>query len=423
MTNDTEANADSKAIAHRISYDYRRRLEEFRILPLSLRSAVFIDLSPTVRQDLLEELEFSEVVELLDHLDPRNAQRILARMSDSSRRKRLMSRLKNDMYEKLEHFTQFHPKASIALAHLNYVFLDENLTIGDTAAIIEDYLHNTGKIPEVLVHQAGSLLGEVPLATLVRERNTAKLKRHIKKIRSIKYNVDKHEVAPVLTDRPHSKIVILDSDESVLGIIYSDDILDLVGQRPAKSLYSFAGVEPSERPFDNVLSKVKSRYRWLIINLATAFLAAGVISAFENTLSELVLLAAYMPIVAGMGGNAATQTLAVMVRGIAIGEIDLRSSLPAILREVGAGFINGVIVATALLAVALVFKMDMRLVPIAITSMILNLMIAGFFGTFVPVVMRYFGKDPAASATVFITTATDVFGFLCLFGLATIWLL
>ncbi len=423
MANDTESSVDSKAIAKRISYDRKRRLEEFRILPLSLRSAVLCDLSPATRQDLLDELKFGEVVELLDHLDPRQAQRILSRVQDSSRRKRLISRLKNDIYGKLEHFTQFHPKATIALAHLNYVLLDQNVTIGETAGVIEDYLRSTGKIPEVLIHHEGVLLGEAPLATLVRERNTSKLKRFVKKLKSVYYNAEKADVVNVLTSSTHSKIVVLDTDDSVLGIVYSDDAVDIIGQRPATSLYSFAGVESSERPFDGVLSKVHGRYRWLILNLGTAFLAAGVISAFENTLSELVLLAAYMPIVAGMGGNAATQTLAVMVRGLTIGEIDLKNIKKAVFKEIGAGFINGVIVAVALLLVALVFRMDMRLVPIAVVAMIINLMVGGLFGTMVPVLMKHFGKDPAASATVFITTATDVFGFLCLFGFATMWLL
>ncbi len=261
------------------------------------------------------------------------------------------------------------------------------------------------------------------MATLVRERNTSKLKRFVKKLKSVYYNAEKADVVNVLTSSTHSKIVVLDTDDSVLGIVYSDDAVDIIGQRPATSLYSFAGVESSERPFDGVLSKVHGRYRWLILNLGTAFLAAGVISAFENTLSELVLLAAYMPIVAGMGGNAATQTLAVMVRGLTIGEIDLKNIKKAVFKEIGAGFINGVIVAVALLLVALVFRMDMRLVPIAVVAMIINLMVGGLFGTMVPVLMKHFGKDPAASATVFITTATDVFGFLCLFGFATMWLL
>jgi magnesium transporter len=179
----------------------------------------------------------------------------------------------------------------------------------------------------------------------------------------------------------------------------------------------------SEGVKDGVWSKVRHRYKWLIINLGTGFLAAAVVGLFENTLNEIVLLAIYMPIIAGMGGNAATQTLAVMVRGIAVGEVKLANSLTPILNEAGAGLVNGVINGLLVAVIAMFWNQNPLLGFVLGIAMVFNLVIAGFFGAFVPLVMKEFGKDPATSATIFITTATDVFGFFVFLGLATIILL
>lgn len=411
---------DVKDLARRLTYHPETRLSEFRALDLPERSAVFGEFSTAVRLAVLEELTFEEAVELLDHLDPQKAQHILSRLPSSSRRKKIIARLKNDLYEKAEVFLQFHPEANISLLHLNYVYLPDSSTVSEAAEVIEKFLEETGKMPIVLVSVNGELAGEVPLTRLVRARSTAKLKTFSRPIESVAYNIAHNKVISVFTERPHDKVVLIDKDGSVLGIIYSDDVLDLFSNQPATSLYSFAGVTPSERPFDNALKKVSHRYRWLILNLMTGFLAGAVVATFDETLSKYVLLAMYMPIVAGMGGNAATQTLAVMVRGITIGEITLKNCWPAVWSEVKAGFVNGVINGLLVFLVALIFNGSLMLGVVAGSAVIGALVIAGFFGAITPVILKHFGKDPATAATIFITTATDVFGFLFLLGLASL---
>jgi magnesium transporter len=327
-------------------------------------------------------------------------------------------RLKNDLHGKIEHFLQFHPLASTGLVHLNYVLLANSTTIGETASIIEDYLSSTGKIPVVLVHSSGALLGEVSLGTLVRESNRSLIGNYVTSIKTVGFNENHQKILEVLSVDSHSKIAILDNDGSVLGMVYSDDLLELLGESPATALYSFAGVEENERPFDGTLSKVQHRYRWLILNLGTAFLAAGVVALFDDTLIQLTVLAMYLPVVAGMGGNAATQTLAIMVRGIAIGEITFRNSKPAIVREVSAGFINGIITGVLVALLALIFNQSPLLGLVVGLSVTASLVIAGFVGTVIPLLMKHFGKDPATSAVILITTATDVLGFIVFFSLA-----
>ena len=222
---------------------------------------------------------------------------------------------------------------------------------------------------------------------------------------------------------PHTKIVVLNEDISIMGVIYSDDILKIIQKQTTHNLYDFAGVSREEDVLDSALTKVKYRYKWLILNLATAFLAAAVIGLFKDTISAFVLLAAYMPIVAGMGGNAGTQTMAVIVRGLTLKQIELKTSKKVILNEVIAGGINGTINGILVAAIATLFNHSPLLGLVVGISMVLNLIIAGFFGALIPVLMKQLGKDPATSATIFITTATDVLGFMVFLGLATIVLI
>jgi magnesium transporter len=154
--------------------------------------------------------------------------------------------------------------------------------------------------------------------------------------------------------------------------------------------------------------------------LGTAFLASFVVSRFEDTLSAFVLLAVYMPIVAGMGGNAATQTLAVLVRGIALKQIELKTAWRTLRNELGASLVNGIINGLLVAAVVILVNHDYKIAAILAMAMVLNMLVAAFFGTLVPLLMSKLGKDPAASATIFITTATDVLGFLAFLGLATV---
>jgi magnesium transporter len=207
-----------------------------------------------------------------------------------------------------------------------------------------------------------------------------------------------------------------------MGIIYSDDVLKILREKESSSLYDFAGVSQEESVYDSARVKIKYRYKWLIINLGTAFLAAFTVGLFDETISKYVLLAVYMPIVAGMGGNAATQTLAVLVRGISLKQIDLKNMWRTLNSELNSGLFNGLINGLIVAVVVTIKDGDFKIGLVLAMAMVINLLIAAFFGTIVPLIMKRLGKDPASSATIFITTATDVFGFVTFLGLATLLL-
>ena len=406
-----------------LTYRPDERMNLFRALSTTEQSAAFLELTPHIQQVILRQLTLNEIVEILDNMDMLQVEHVLSRVVNVKYREKIVKKLKAEIREKIDVFLRFHPQATLALINFNYLFLPDTLTIGEAANIIDEHYEETGKYPEILIHEKGQLLGEVPFAALVRERNTTQLKKFVQPIATISYQADITKIISVISSTNSKKIVMLDHDTSVLGIIYADAVKPLFAKLPAESLYDFAGVEESEGVNDSVLSKVKHRYKWLIINLGTGFLAASVVSLFENALSQLVLLAIYMPIIAGMGGNAATQTLAVMVRGIAVGEVNLKNSLRPIMNEVGAGLINGLINGILVAIVAVLWNKSPLLGLVLGIAMVCNLLIAGFFGAFIPLLMKSLGKDPATSATIFITTATDVFGFFTFLGLATLIML
>ncbi|NBS68652.1 magnesium transporter [bacterium] len=308
------------------------------------------------------------------------------------------------------------------IMHHDFIRAEKQDTFAVVGKEYRAYEKETGRAPAVLIFKENKLVGALPNSALILRRSSEKISRHIHPIATISVTAHRRAVLRTFREHPHDKVAVVDEFGEVVGIIYSDDVLRLLQEHNASALFDFAGVQDEEKVDDPIFTKVGHRYKWLVINLGTAFLAAFVVSQFEETIARHVLLAVYMPIVAGMGGNAATQTLAVLVRGIALHEIDLKTYSKALWRELGSGLVNGFLNGIFVAGIVFFLHGDLLLALVLSCAMMTNLAVAAFFGTLVPLVMQRLGKDPAASATIFITTATDVLGFLAFLGLAT-WLL
>jgi len=411
-----------KATLNKIIHSPHERMRTLRSLSVPEQYAVFSDLSPYIQQTVLQKLKTIEIVDLLDHMDMQQAEHALAKIPDAKRRERIVKRLKGEVKEKMEYFLRFHPQASLSLITFNYIFVSETKTVAFVADMVDEHYEETGKYPEILVHCDGQMAGEVPLSQMVRARNSMTLKKLVRPIATIPYQAEVQEIVKSLTDSVSRKLVVIDHDTSVLGIVYADQARQLFGHLPAESLYDFAGVDGSERPFDSVSKKVNSRYRWLILNLATTFLASSVVLIYQDTLDALTILAIYMPVIAGMGGNAATQSFAIMVRGITLGTISLKNAAPALWRELAAGCINGIIIGSIVALISAVWNGEPLLGLVVAIALIGAHLVAAIAGSFIPLFMKHIGKDPAATSTIFITTITDVLGLFFLLGLAT-WIM
>lgn len=393
----------------------------FKELSLDEQIKVLEEVTPYVRQDVVKKLSDDELKVLLEQFDPVEATDIL-QLLPKKKRESIIETLNESLKKDLALLLSFDPDTAAGLMNLNYVQVDEDVTLEEVAAKVKTHEERTGKLPLILVFKGDSLKGFLPVHRLVLAKKTDKAGEYAKKIATIKQSATQRDVMSFFKNNPHRKAIVLGERENVLGVIYSDDILRLLQEQESSTLYDFAGVREEESIYDTIKRKVKFRYKWLIINLGTAFLAAFTVGIFKDTIAAQVLLAVYMPIVAGMGGNAATQTLAVMVRGLSFQEIGRKEILHVLRNEVGAGFINGLINGVIVFLIVVIFNHNFMVATVLAFAMIINLLIAASFGTLVPVIMDRLGKDPAASATIFITTATDIFGFLAFLGLATILL-
>ena len=408
-----------EAILHQLSFYPQQRKELFLSLSEAERSSVLLKLSTHLQSELLKELSNQEVVDTIEHLDPDEIVDMLQRMSDK-RRNTITHELSKVLQQDIAALSKFDPQTAAGLMTMDYIWVD----VADTIAAVVDQLRThetrTGRVPVITVTKAGTVAGYLPGHILGVAESNEKVETHLRKLLTIKHNQSHQAVFRLFKEHPHSKVAVIGKNGNVLGIIYSDDVLQLLDDQSTVSLYSFAGVSHEETVTDTVKTKVRARYKWLMLNLCTAFLAASVVGLFEETISKFVLLAVYMPIVAGMGGNAGTQTLAVMVRGISRKQVDLATGAQAIKREVLAGLTNGLINGAIVAIIVLVLNKDPRLAVVLGAAMVAALTVSGFFGSLVPLVMQKLGKDPATSATIFITTATDVFGFLAFLGLASV---
>jgi len=404
---------------HRLSFAGKKRTALFLKLPIAKRAQVLSHLSHHLQTTLMASLPDERLIPIFDQLDPDEVTD-LVQLLPKKRQKHIVQAFNKELKSSVELLTQFDPASAAGLMNLEYIQVDDTEKLVEVAKQFKTHERRTGRAPVIFVMHEGKLKGYLPGHALGFARPSDKVQKFIKPISSIQHNASHKEVVHVFRVHPHNKLAVLGEDKHVIGVIYSDDILRLLKVGETAALYNFAGVHDEESVTDSVRTKVGHRYKWLIINLGTAFLAAFTVGLFNDVVSKYVLLAVYMPVVAGMGGNAATQTLAVIVRGIALKQIDLKTAWPTLRREVMAGILNGLINGILVAVVVLVVNHDARVAFILGLAMIVNLFVAGFFGTIVPLIMQKMGKDPAASATVFITAATDVLGFMTFLGLATL---
>ena len=274
-----------------------------------------------------------------------------------------------------------------------------------------------------MVDERRHLVGVVSLRRLLLVSPETPLKRIMTTdLITARVDMDQEEVARQVASYNLLAIPVVDEENKLVGVITVDDVIDVIKDEATEDIYRLAGVAGDERAFTPPLESLRKRLPWLSVNLATAFMAASVVALFEGTIEQVTALAVFMPIVAGMGGNAATQTLTVIVRGIALGELTWRNSRKALMKEAVVGVGNGIVLGVIAAAVAWVTRGSPVLGLILCAAMIINMFVAATAGTLVPLGLRAANVDPALASAVFITTLTDVFGFFSFLGLATVFI-
>ena len=397
-------------------------LNEFFLVPIKKQGRVFLYLSNNLQLEFGESFKIEDILIMFKHLDPDEITDFLQHLPKDKHLK-VSKKLDEHLKEKVEYLLKFDPKSAAGLMSFDYIIIQKTSELKTLYDKLKKAFKRGKRTPTVLIRdKENHLIGYISFKHFILNRPKS-LAEVIEPIPSIYFDEHYDDVVKAVNNSEHKNLVVVDYENHILGIIDVSDLLKVIEEEKTSEVYNLAGVQKEEDILDSAFAKFKSRYKWLILNLFTAFMAAGVIAMFEDTLSKLILLAVYMPIVAGMGGNAATQTLAVVVRGLSVHEIDFKNKISVVKNEIIAGVMNGFVNGFIVALIAWGFN-DMPMLGLVVgISMVINLFVAGFFGTILPFVLDRFDIDPAVAATVFVTTATDIFGFFVFLGLAEIMLL
>ncbi len=405
--------------------DEDERVEIVKLLPPSLSGSALWELpeeehaedtlaalEPGEAAEILEGLPDDDAADLLEDLEPEEQRRILAEVEDPEQR------------EEVADLLQYDRKTAGGLMTSQVVTVTEHESVGQGLDEIRRQADELEDFSEAyVVDGEGRLKGIMSFKRLVLSAPDRPLREVMEDPDvTVPPEMDQEEVARLMGRYNVSAIPVVNRDQRLLGRITFDDVMDVGEAEATEDLLRFGGVSGDEDLGAGWREAVRSRLPWLLVNLATAFFAAMVPLFFSGTIERLGFLAAFMGVVAGMGGNTGTQALAVNVRRLALGLIDFREFWEVIRKEMVVGGINGVATGFVAGLVATVIKGSPMFGVVVFFAMTGNMLVAGFAGAFIPMILKRFGIDPALASSVFVTTFTDTCGFFFLLGLST-WLL
>tara|TARA_B100000963_G_scaffold349118_1_gene357711 strand:- start:1285 stop:2664 length:1380 start_codon:yes stop_codon:yes gene_type:complete len=393
-------------------------LDDFNINP-----DIFTELNESIQSELLQILSIESIINIIKRLESDDSIKIL---------ENLQKQKKDAVLEKLPPKDKFlleeglsYPEDSAArIMQREFTAVPSNWTVGQTI----DYLRENKDLPKefleiFIVNNEFKPVGTVPSSRVLRTPRESKMNSIMAEMPVlIPVNMDKEEVGHTFENYSLVSAGVVNKENKLVGMITADDVVTVVQEEAEEDVLRLAGVGDEEIT-DSVLVKTKRRFNWLLLNLFTALLATWVISFFGASIEQMVALAFLMPIVASMGGNAGMQTLAVTIRAIATQELSSNNFNRVVGKEFIIGILNGIIFAIITAIIVQLWFKDFNLSLLIGISMILNMIVAGLFGILVPVSLKKMNIDPALASSVFVTTITDVIGFLSFLGLGSYYFL
>ena len=385
-------------------------------------AAALPELDESVRDQVLDEMPTAQVAEAIQQLDSDEAVYLIEDL-DKEEQSDILAKLPPFERAQLERSLEYPEDSAGRIMQTDLIAVPPFWSVGQTI----DYMSEADDLPDrfyevFVVDPAYHLIGAVPLNRLLRSKRTARIETITEHdIHPIEAKADQEEVARQFERYNLTSAPVVDPDRRLLGVITADDVVEVVQEEASEDILSMGGVAGSSVT-DTVWQTQRTRFIWLFVNLGAALLAVWVISQFEATIQQMVVLAVLMPIVASMGGNAAGQTMTVTVRALATKDLGAANVYRVIGREAVVGLLNGLLFATLLGAVVYFWFGNDELGLVIGAAMIVNFLVAALAGILIPLTLNHLGIDPAVASGVFVTTVTDVVGFFAFLGLATLWL-
>ena len=381
------------------------------------------ELGPEAGAALLADRSADEIVKLTQELPSDDAAAIIDYLPETLAAAVLELMQKRPAGADVGELLEYPEQTAGRIMNPKVFALSEDMTAGEAITALQAARDVEMVFYLYVIDARRHLVGVVSLRRLLLVAPTTPLKRIMTTdIISVRADMDQEEVARQVASYNLLAIPVVDEENKLVGVITVDDVIDVIKDEATEDVYRLAGVSSDDRVFTRPSESLRKRLPWLIVNLATAFLAASVVALFSSSIGYLPMLAVLMPVVAGMGGNAATQTLTVIVRGIALGELTWGNTRKALFKEAVVGIGNGIACGLIGAVVVMIFKNDVMLGLVLGLAMVVNMFIAATAGTLIPLTLRALKVDPALASSVFITTLTDMFGFFSFLGLATVFL-
>lgn len=402
--------------------DESRRVRVIAELPTELASSALAEMEtaehpehmllavgPEYAAELVEELPTDDAAELVADLPAGEREAVLAEVTDRV---------------DVEHLLTYPDDSAGRVMATDLVAVRESATLEEALNDVRRQSAEDGELYQVyVVDSAWHLRGTLPVARLIVSAS-GRLVRDVMEpaVVSVRPEQDQEEVARLMARYNLPAVPVVDPDGQLIGRVTFDDVIDIVEAETTEDILKFAGASPAEHLIGPWSTAVRSRLPWLLVNLLTAFMAGAVVYAFQGTLAKVVVLSVWMPIIAGMGGNAGTQALAVTVRRLALGLLPKGRAWQVVRKELLVGAINGLAIGVVVGLVATASGEGGMLGLVVFLAMVGNLIVAGSAGAFIPVALSRLGVDPAIASSIFVTTFTDVCGFGLLLGLGTMLL-
>ena len=389
---------------------------------LALASETLSELGPERGAAILAEMSAQQISTILQELNPDDAADFVGDLPEELQ-EQILGAMRAKEASEVEDLLQYSEQTAGRIMSPKVFSLDERTTVEQAIRQLED----AGDAEMVFYIYVGddhrNLVGVLSLRQFLLKRPETLLADIMETdVIRVTTDTDQEEVSQLVASYNVLAIPVVDAQNKLVGVITVDDVIDVIKEEATEDMYRLAGVDSEERVFSSLKTTILKRIPWLVVNLGTAFLAASVVAQFEQTIAQFAVLAVFMPIVPLLGGNAGSQTLTIMVRGIALGELSWANSRKALVKEVFVGVTNGIILGILVGCIAYLWKGDPILGIVLSLAMLGTLLVAAVVGTLMPLFLRWLKIDPALASSVFVTTATDVSGFVLFLGLGTLFL-
>ncbi len=393
-----------------------------RELPSSLAAKAFPLLQTTYAATLIQELSTGKFKDILEKIEPYQGAAIFLQLPNDIREK-MISELPEKLRHEIREFLTYPEESAGRLMTTNFISFHSDIKVKDVIQKIRNMAQR--QIPvsyAYVIDSENHLVGVINMRDLLIASPEVTLETiMVKDIYTINAFTDREQLVQDLGKRKFFAVPVVDFENHLLGILHVEKLLKGIQEEGTEDILKMFGAGGDERINSSMFHSIKKRLPWLFVNLATAFLAASVVATFESIIAQITVLAVFLPVVAGQGGNAGSQSLAIVMRGIVMREIKKGQGIKLIFKEGFMGIITGITTGAVTGAIAWVWFKKPYLGLVVFLGMVVNLIAAGLFGAAIPQIMKKIGQDPAQCSTIILTTITDVVGFMAFLGFAVIF--